>query len=918
MTPRATYRMQFHAGFTFDDAVAQVPYLARLGISHLYASPIFKAHPGSTHGYDVVDYGALNPELGGDAGFERLSAALAANGLKLLLDVVPNHMGVGGSDNRFWLDLLEWGEEADHAGWFDIDWNPDHAYIQNKVLVPFLGDQYGAVLESGGLRLRFDAQDGSFAVWAHESHKLPISPATYEMVLGQGFAPLADLGDAFSDLMRWRPQIMRRARDLKDQLAEVARRPEARAALEDRLDAFTGREGDPATWAPLAALIARQNWKAAHHTVAGDDINYRRFFNIATLAGIRTEIPAVFDHAHSLLFSLMRKGALDGLRVDHIDGLFDPRSYLQRLRREAPVKQPFYLIVEKILGPEETLPDDWPVEGTTGYEVTNLLTALFVQPSSEEALTSLYQQTTGVTRAFEAIIFDSKLQILDNEMLSELHRVARSARGVARENPRTADFTSTSIQRAMRLLVASFPVYRTYVDGSGDALSDADRGRLDSAFASARLIDRVIDPSLFDFLRRLLSGDLAAEREAGYRRSDILRCAMRFQQYCGPVMAKGVEDTAFYRYNRFVALNEVGGAPERFGFDLGHFHDANRIRAERWPGAMLATSTHDTKRGEDTRMRLVALSTMPDAWARQVEAWGDIADRLPVAAGPDRNDRYLLFQLLVGTWPASFLGEGKPDADALAAYAERLRSVMTKSMREAKVHTTWTVPDDAYEAGTLGLVDALLTGDASSAFFDAFRLFVADLAARGAGNSFAHTVLKFTIPGMPDTYQGAEGWDLTMVDPDNRRPVDYGARASTLDRFLQAEDKAGALRQLWQDWRDGAFKTALTQLLLQLRAREPALLAEGGYLPLQPLEAPGQDVVAFLRTGVGVALAVLARRFPGSEDGATAEFIIPDTWRGWQAENQMTGGCSVLGATLSASTTLEGFPAVVLLLRPAA
>lgn len=404
MTPRSTYRLQFHKDFTFDEAAALAPYLGRLGVSHLYASPIFKAHPGSTHGYDVVDYGSLNPELGGREAFDRLAAALTDNGLKLLLDVVPNHMGVGGADNAFWLDLLEWGEEADHAGWFDIDWTPDRSDIRHKVLVPFLGDQYGVVLESGGLDLRFDAADGSFAIWAHDSHKLPVSPLSYETILGDDHPRLAELGDAFADLMRWRPQIMRRARDLKTSLAAAAEDPAVRAAIDARLARFTGRKGDLDSWSRLATLIDAQNWKPSHFLVAADDINYRRFFNIATLAGIRMELPDVFDHAHGLIFALMREGVLDGLRIDHIDGLFDPAAYLGRLRTEAPADPDFYLVVEKILGPEEALPETWPVQGTTGYDFTNLLTSTFVDPASEEALSRLYETYTGESRSFESII----------------------------------------------------------------------------------------------------------------------------------------------------------------------------------------------------------------------------------------------------------------------------------------------------------------------------------------------------------------------------------------------------------------------------------------------------------------------------------------------------------------------------------
>ena len=910
MTPRATYRLQFHQGFTFDDAADQVPYLARLGVSHLYASPFFKAHPGSTHGYDVVDYGVLNPELGGEEAFARLVTALQAHGLKLLVDFVPNHMGVGGDDNRFWLDLLEWGEEADHAGWFDIDWETDRPDIRDKVLVPLLGDQYGAVLLEGGLALKFDEQEGSFAVWAHESHMLPVSPLDYEAILGRDTRVLADLGDAFADLMHWRPQIMRRTRSLKARLTEAAQHPDIRAAISQRVAAFDGVKGDLASWGALNALIERQNWKPSHFLVAADDINYRRFFNIATLAGLRMELPDVFDHAHGLVFKLMGEGILDGLRIDHIDGLYDPRSYLKRLRRDAPGRKDFYLVVEKILGPDETMRDSWPVEGSTGYDFTNLLTSLFVRHENEAAFSRLYEGFTGETRPFEAMIFDSKLQIIDDEMSSELHRLARAATRVAREDPRTADFTLTVLQRALRLLVASFPVYRTYIDGEHEP-SVEDRRDLDKAVASAAAIDRAIDPSVFAFLRRLLSGDLAGHLAGAYRRADVLRCAMKLQQYCGPVMAKGVEDTAFYRYYRFVALNEVGGSPDRFGISIQHFHDANGVRAVRWPASMLATSTHDTKRGEDTRARLVALSSMPDAWAAKIAEWASLVEA-ETSQGPDRNDLYLLFQLLVGTWPATFLGEGTPDRAALDAYVERLQGVMTKSMREAKRHSSWTTPDEAYESATLALVASMLTGPAATRFLPAFRPFADIVAHHGARNTFAQTVLKFTVPGMPDIYQGAEGWDLTMVDPDNRRPIDFAARRAVVERCEGVPNELGSL---WQAWPDGAFKTALTYRLLQLRRDHPALFAAGDYRPVRGVGPNNDAVCAFVRQSGSTAIVVVAQRFGEPQD--TLDIQLEGLAPAGNARSLLTGSTQSIGQSVSAAALLEGLPAAVWLLQTA-
>ncbi len=917
MTPRATYRVQFHKDFTFDDAAERIPYLAALGISHLYASPFFASHPGSTHGYDVVDYNRLNPELGGAEAFGRLSAALSAAGMRLLLDFVPNHMGVGGADNAFWLDLLEWGEAADHAGWFDIDWTPDRVDIRGKVLVPFLGDQYGKVLEDGGLALRFDAADGSFAVWAHETHKLPVCPLDYERILGRDNPKLLTLGDSFADVMRWRPQIMRRARELKAELARVAAEDGAvRAAIEGRLGKLNGRPGDFASWSALAALIDRQNWRPSHHLVASDDINYRRFFNIATLAGVRMELPDVFDDAHRLVLDMLEGGQLDGLRIDHIDGLFDPKAYLRRLRSIMPAEPDGsrgYLVVEKILGPDEALRDDWPVEGTTGYDFTNLLTGLFVRRSSEGAFTRLYRSFTGETRSFEAIVHACKLQIMDNEMLSELNRLARSATRIAREDARTADFTLTGLQRALRLIVSAFPVYRTYVDGES-AIAPEDRARIRQAIEASRFIDPAIEPSVFDFLGLLLTGDLAVQPGTPYRRSAIFRCAMAFQQYCGPVMAKGVEDTAFYRYNRFIALNEVGGTPERFGLSVEHVHAANRVRAARWPSAMLATSTHDTKRGEDTRARLTALSTIPDDWERAVRAWSEI---LQLASGspsrPDRNDRYLLFQLLVGTWPVELLGEGPLDPVHRDAYVERLRGVLQKSMREAKVYSTWTTPDEGYEAGMMALLDAALRGTSATRFLQSFRPFADRVAALGAYNTFAQTVLKFTVPGMPDTYQGSESWDLTMVDPDNRRPIAYDERVQAWREIEATEDRRATLHQLWSSWQDGRFKLALTAWLLQLRRASPALFATGGYEPLHVSGSRGDAVFAFARLSGNQTLVTVCRIFPGEEIGEDVMVELPEAAQGRQGRDVLTGRTFTADRYATATLLLAGLPAAAYL-----
>ena len=864
--PRATYRLQFHKGFRFADATAIVPYLAGLGVSHLYASPFLKARPGSMHGYDITDHAALNPELGDEDDFATLRETLAGCGIGLILDFVPNHMGIGGSDNPYWLDVLEWGPQSEHAGWFDIDWDPDRRYLHEKLLVPFLGDQYGVELENNNLELVLDRDAGTLAIWAYGTHKLPVTPTEYPVVLGHDSLPLERLGDEFADLAAWRPQIAGRAHALKAELAALIRvDPEARAALERHVARLNGDK------AALDALIGAQWWRVASFHVAGDDINYRRFFNINDLAGIRMELPVVFETAHRRVFAMIADGTIDGVRLDHIDGLLDPKEYLDRLRAAAP--RPFYLVVEKILARHETLRDDWPVEGTTGYDFTNLVLGALIDPAGEEGFTRAYHTFTGETTPFHDVVHACKLRIMDNEMASELNVLGRDAGRIARQNPKTADFTRNILQRAIRQTVACFPVYRTYLARDG-AASDEDRRDLDWAITTARRLEPEIPRSVFDFLDGLLTGDLVARAESGFSRASVLRFAMKLQQYSGPVMAKGLEDTAFYRWNRFVALNEVGGEPEQFGLTVQSFHRVNAQRARRMPASMLGTSTHDTKRGEDTRARLAVLSSIPDEWLRHVQGWsrlirarrGDVEGTAP----PDRNDEYLLYQLLLGTWPVELLDtdalERQSGQEGLARYAERLRGALQKSMREAKAHSTWSAPDEAYENALQGFAtDAL--DPARPAFLQSFLPFARRIAQLGVDNSLVQLALKLTLPGVPDIYQGAELWDLSLVDPDNRRPVDYETRRDMLASLkgeITGDGAAAAFARLYAAWEDGAVKLAVTQKLLALRARLPSLFADGGYEPIALEGDAPERAIAFERNDGRHRVLVFVRRFPGA------------------------------------------------------
>ena len=913
--PRATYRVQLNGEFGFGRTTAIADYIARLGVSHLYASPYMKARPGSTHGYDIVNHNELNPEVGDQNDFRDLVEALKRNNLGQILDFVPNHMGVGGSDNEWWLNVLEWGPESPYAGYFDIEWESDYRYLQGKLLVPFLGDQYGAVLVSGGLELRFDSETGSFAVWAYGSHKLPVRPQDYGTILGTDHPDLERIGDAFAHLAYARPHQIARAGVQKAELATlVATRPDVADAIGQRLSVFRGYQGEIDSWGHLHALIAGQNWRVAYFKVAADDINYRRFFNINELAGLRMDEPELFDVAHRMVLGMVEDGTLDGIRIDHIDGLIDPKGYCERL--VAAASKPFYLVVEKILARHERLREDWPIDGTTGYEYANLMGGLFVDPKAEVAFTRLYADFIGRRDDFEEVVRQCKIRIMESEMASELNVLSRKAARIARSNPATADFTANILHQALKETIARFPVYRTYVDGG--VPSDLDRRDIDWAISRARRVEQGPDGSVYDFLQRLLTSDLVAAPKSGYSHRQVTRFAMRFQQYSGPVMAKGLEDTAFYRYNRLAALNEVGGHPDHFGVSVVAFHRANQDRARHWPGNMLASTTHDTKRGEDTRARLYALSEMPEEWERQVQTWsrllrarrGDVEGTAP----PDRNDEYLFYQLLLGAWPAELTGASveQIEQSSMTAFAERIVGAMTKSMREAKLHSTWAAPNEAYEGAVVGFIHDALDVTRRNAFLEAFLPFQAALARIGMVNGLSQTLLKLTSPGVPDIYQGCELWNLSLVDPDNRLPVDYDARRTLLEE-VEGVVERGAVSTLLERWTDGAVKLAVTRQALAVRAEKPEVFSAGEYLPLDATGDRADHVVAYARRAgddtVLVAVPRLVGQLGEAPDWGNTAIPLP---RGTRWRNRLTGADVKGGDAVSAGTLFADLPVALL------
>ena len=875
---RATYRLQFHRGFTFRDATRLVPYLADLGVSHVYASPITEARPGSTHGYDIIDHNQLNPEVGSDADFSEFTAALRAHGMGLIVDFVPNHMGIG-PDNAWWLDVLEWGQHSPFAHFFDINWHSPRADLEGRVLLPVVGDQYGVILEKGEIELRFDPAEGSFCAGYFE-HRFPISPRSYAAILAAGGDPLARFARDFAALAKLPVAAAReRAAELKRSLAErAAAAPAVAAAIAKALQQFAGNSGEPESFAPLHRLLEAQSYRIADWRVAGEEINYRRFFNINDLAGLRMELPELFDATHRLMFELIESGDLHGLRIDHIDGLFDPRGYCEQLQQHTAA--PLYVLVEKILARYETLPD-WPVAGTTGYDFVNQVLAVFVDPAGEAGMNRLYRRMTTSRETFDDVLYSCKKRIMQVNLASEMNVLAREFHQLSMREWRTRDFTFNRMLAALEEVVAAFPVYRTYVSPRG--ASPDDRRYIDWALGLARKRWRGADVSIFDFLRGVLTGEAAPPQDDASP-GGPLYAAMHFQQVTGPVMAKAAEDTAFYRYVRLLALNEVGGDPRRFGVSVAAFHHLAQQRARQWPQAMLSTATHDTKRGEDARARLALLSEIPREWGRRVLQWLRLnRSRRAEIEGeivPDRNVEYLFYQTLFGAWPP---GLTLDDVGAVEHLAERVDAYMIKAVRERKLDTSWSNPNPDYEAALTRYVRGVLDASRPSPFLADFHGFVASMARAGAITSLAQLALKLTVPGVPDIYQGCELWDFSMVDPDNRRPVDWEEREALLDEMDRA-----APAELAAGWQDGREKLFATRRLLALRRAHPELFAAGDYQPLEVAGEHGPHLCAFVRSRGGVSLAVAVPRLVhrlcrggDSPNWADGEIVLPAN-RVWQ------------------------------------
>ncbi|HUI98636.1 MAG TPA: malto-oligosyltrehalose synthase, partial [Usitatibacter sp.] len=860
--PLATYRLQLHGGFTFRDATALVPYLAKLGASHVYCSPFLRARPGSTHGYDIVDHDALNPEIGTRADLEALVARLREHGMALMMDIVPNHMGVLAADNAWWQDLLENGPASTLADFFDVDWRPPAEYLANRVLLPILGDHYGVELAAGRLALRFDAHAGTFAVHYH-AHRLPIDPREYPRILGAALQELDAAGPAAAHQAQALRSIVaglaklprrdERRRPLADErnlqkevlkgrLASLARASAAVSqAIEHAVDSLNGHADDPGSFDALHEMLEAQAFRVAYWRVASDDINYRRFFDINDLAALRQENDAVFEATHRLVLALVNDGLVDALRIDHPDGLYDPKAYFARLFESC--RRPPYVVVEKIVAPFENVPESWAVHGTTGYRFANVVNGLFVDPGSEARLTRTYHQFVGDESGFDEVARRAKRQILRTALASELTVLTSRLARIARADRNTRDFTFNTLRDGLTEVLAAFPVYRTYVD---DHVHPDDRRYIDWAVARARSESRAPDVDVFDFIRDALTCELPVRSPA--LAASLRQFARKFQQVSAPAMAKGVEDTAFYRYNRLVSLNDVGGDPNEFGFPPAKFHRASAHRAKHWPHTMLATSTHDNKRSEDVRARIDVLSELAAGWRLRLRRWHRMNAARKAAVedlpAPSRNDEYLLYQVLLGSFPP-----GAPDAAALEAYRDRIAAYMRKAAREAKTRTSWARVNEEYEAATTAFVTALLDPRPGNVFLEDLRATAQAVAWLGFLNSLAMVTVKYTSPGVPDCYQGNEILDLSLVDPDNRRPVDYGVRRSLLERLSSLPDApdAAALREVFTASIDGRAKLYLMWRLLRLRHECEPLFREAGYVPLHTSGTHARHAIAFAR-----------------------------------------------------------------------
>ena len=870
--PVATYRLQFNAQFKFADARAIVPYLAALGITDVYASPLLRARTGSTHGYDIVDAMHLNPELGTDDDFTEFYGELDRHGMGLLLDIVPNHMAAS-HENAWWTSVLENGSQSRYVHYFDIDWRDD------KVLLPILGKPYGETLESGEIRLGFDAEGFFLQYW---EKRLPIAPRSYVNVLREcvDAVPAEGVGIEVRDLVQ--NDDAANSRFLKDTLWRIHESsPEFRDALGAAMERFNSDVDK------LDALLALQWYRLAYWRIASETINYRRFFDVTDLVGLRVENPEVFEVRNRLILDMIADGKLTGVRIDHIDGLFDPVNYLTKLQLRLGETERFYVVVEKILEHGEILPPSFHCAGTTGYDFLDTVNALFVDPAGLARLTEHYRAFTGLTASYEEIVYERKKQVIDQLFYGEIRALGAHLTQLATADRNARDFAPSEMLAALIEITACMPVYRSYVREF--PASEADRTFICEAAKAGRRHGGAIEKRVFDFVESVLL--LEPPHYIESERDKWLEFVMRWQQFTGRVMAKGVEDTAFYNYNRLLSLNEVGGEPGRGEFDpVADLHERNARIARDWPHTMNATSTHDTKRAQDVRTRISVLSEIPDAWQREVRKWTRMNAAFKTEGAPDANEELMIYQTLAGMWPL--------DAAEEATVAERLRLFLEKAAREAKTHSSWMAPNEAYERALQDFATSIL---GHAPFLEAFRRFHKRIALHGFVNSLAQVVLKACSPGVPDFYQGTELWDFSLVDPDNRRPIDWSRRKSAIESMPSHTT-------LLRNWSDGRVKLFTTARVLAARARHVEAFRDGAY---RALDTGTPNAVAFTRGDDEVLVVVPRlttrfRRVPLGEVWGEHALPINGRWR-----DAFTGEV-VEGAQLALREVFATFPVAVL------
>jgi (1->4)-alpha-D-glucan 1-alpha-D-glucosylmutase len=992
--PESTYRVQFHAGFTFRDALQIVPYLHALGITHCYASPLLQARSGSTHGYDITNYQAVNPEIGTEADYEALCQALQAHGMGQILDIVPNHMGIAGNDNQWWHDVLENGPASPYAGFFDIAWYASpRVELHERVLLPILGKSYGEALESQEIRLEYAA--GTFTVHYFD-HRLPVAPQSYAMILeyqrdelafllGEDAESLAEY-DSILTAIRHLPsrgdtdptrvaELQREKEVIKRRLAALTEaHPTVREFIAGNVALFNGTPGQPHSFDLLDTLLQAQAYRLCYWRVASEEVNYRRFFDINELAALSMEKPEVFAATHGLILRLLDEGKVHGVRIDHPDGLYDPQQYLHRLQEHyllsmargllktdltyqalseqeietllstaivqasgpvaAVLRQPLYIVVEKILGPRETLRQDWPVAGTSGYAFLNMLNGLFVDAEQRWALTRFYRDWTQDSRTFADVVYYAKRLIMQVSLASEVHMLAYQLDRLAQKHRWSRDFTLNSLRRALQEVIACFPVYRSYI--TGDELHPDDRLYVQQAVVWAQRRNPAVSHEQFAFVRDMLLLKYPASASEA-ERAEQRHFVGKFQQVTAPVMAKGLEDTASYMYNRLLSLNEVGGDADRFGVSPEELHRAWQERQAKWPWALSALSTHDTKRSEDVRARLNVLAGLTEEWQACLTRWSNLnahyRQELDDGPAPDAHEEYLLYQTLLGAWPLE-----PYSMPVYAAFIERIQAYMLKALREAKVHTSWVTPHPAYEEAVQQYVAKILDAQANAVFLDDFGAFQRRISHYGLFNSLAQTLLKITAPGVPDIYQGTELWDFSLVDPDNRRAVDYVHRHRMLQelqgRMTTKADQYKLAQELVANKEDGGIKLYVTWLALNCRRMHRGLFATGDYLPAQPRGAKSPHVFGFVRRQGNCAAIVavprlIARLLAEGQAAPLGEAVWQDTsllvpgidpqqeWR-----NVFTGELVAFTlvdgqATLSMAEILAHFPVALLVVSGA-